>query len=129
MQNIHTIFIGLVGMFLMYTKNVFGVIYAVCKLCRYLFEAIEFFGQEFNEDFDYTLLQSSGSLLQFNSFADLINFPRWTTESMHDALNNVGDNGCVLQLIPKYNGILNTAKWINLRELSEDYNDEQRSVV
>eukprot|EP01083_Nonionella_stella_P073086 197384_1 len=36
------------------------------------------------------------------------------------------DTGCVLQLIPKYYGVLNSTKFINLFTISEDYDDDTR---
>eukprot|EP01084_Bolivina_argentea_P314752 545196_1 len=84
---------------------------------RFLFEAIEFFGERFDENSEYKLFQGSSQTFKFNQFGYPINFPRSTTPSISTALHFSGDSGYVLELIPRYKNVLNNTKFIDLSKM------------
>lgn len=94
---------------------------------RFLFEAIEFFGECFNDRLDgdtAKILQGASKLFTFDNFAPSVHYPRSTTSSMKVALQFSSKEGCVLELIPKYSGILNSSKFVDVSGMSK-YEDEQ----
>eukprot|EP01084_Bolivina_argentea_P141518 248672_1 len=90
---------------------------------RYLFEAIEFFGEKFDENSNYKLYQGSMKTFKFNAFGYSINFARSTTPSMDVALHFGA--GSVFELIPKYKGSLNDTKNLNLAQMCDEYQEER----
>eukprot|EP01083_Nonionella_stella_P109501 319372_1 len=74
---------------------------------RYLFECVEFFGEALGEQSSTQQRQGLSGTFTFDLFAPLIHFPRRTTEKDIVAFRVAGYTGCVLDLGPKYLGILN----------------------
>eukprot|EP01083_Nonionella_stella_P141493 436093_1 len=93
---------------------------------RYLYECIEYFGETMTEQSSTQQKQGLPTTFKFDLFAPLINFPRSTTKSLDMALHDAGDTGCVLEFVPKYNGVLNASKFIDLSTLSDDYDGDMR---
>ncbi len=93
---------------------------------RYLFEAIEYFGDLFHENFEHKIHQGATKAFSFGSFAPSVNYPRSTTSSMKIALQFSTNTGCVLELIPKYTGILNNSKFIDVSKMSKYENEQER---
>eukprot|EP01084_Bolivina_argentea_P302137 521466_1 len=91
---------------------------------RYLFVAIEFFGDPFDDSCG-NLHYGSNDLFIFSCFGQSLNFPRCTTPSVNAALHFAGNQGSVLSLQPKYNSILNNAKYMDLSKISENYANER----
>eukprot|EP01083_Nonionella_stella_P081885 225813_1 len=87
---------------------------------RYLFEAIEFFGEKFDEEASDNLFQGCESMFKFDIFGYRVTFARSTTPQKHIALHFSGDGGIVIELIPKYKGALNATKVLNLGEMLDD---------
>eukprot|EP01084_Bolivina_argentea_P274846 468596_1 len=97
---------------------------------RYLFESIEYFGEVFNENVDDKTIkihQGATKRFSFDSFAPAVNYPRSTTSSMKIALQFSTKYGCVLELTPKYTGILNNSKFIDVSTMSK-YEDEREKL-
>eukprot|EP01083_Nonionella_stella_P004800 13996_1 len=92
---------------------------------RYLFECIEYFGKTLEQS-STQHRQGLPQTFKFDLFAPLINYPRSTTESLDMAFHFAADTGCVLELSPKYYGILNFAKFIHLSTILEEYDTDTR---
>ena len=74
---------------------------------RYLYEAIEFFGDTFsgNSGDDKSRIYMPASVIyKFPSFAFRLGMARSISTSKKNALYVSGDSGSVIELIPKYNG-------------------------
>lgn len=98
---------------------------------RFLFEAVEYFGDCFNERLDgdtAKILQGASRTFTFDNFAPSVHYPRSTTSSIKVALQFSSKDSCVLELIPKYSGTLNTSKYIDVSGMSQ-YEDEQEKYV
>eukprot|EP01083_Nonionella_stella_P210429 761820_1 len=93
---------------------------------RYLFECVEYFGSSLGEQSSARQRQGLSGTYKFDLFAPLIHFPRCTAEKDIIAFRVAGYTGCVLDLGPKYLGILNSTKFIKLSCISEDYDSEMR---
>eukprot|EP01083_Nonionella_stella_P004798 13991_1 len=93
---------------------------------RYLFECIEYFGMILDEQSSTEQRQGLARTFKFDLFAPLINVPRSTTKSLKRAFDYAADRGCVLEFSPKYYGVLNSTKFINLKNISEDYDKDTR---
>ena len=65
-------------------------------------------------------------LFNFNSFAFSIHFPRSIAILQSTAQQFAGNRGVVIQLIPKYNSVLDHIKCINPSLVSQEYNQEMR---
>eukprot|EP01084_Bolivina_argentea_P223308 377859_1 len=96
---------------------------------RYIFECIQFYGETFDDDCRNKHFYPSKVTLRFSSFSSLINLPQFVTPSIEKALYRAGDEGCVLELIPKYRLQLDTTKFISLSATDTDTQDDIRLTV
>eukprot|EP01083_Nonionella_stella_P004799 13992_1 len=93
---------------------------------RYIFECVQYFGEILDDHQNEATKQGLSQRFKFDSFAAPINFPRSTTKSMDMALHYTEKKGSVLEWIPKYHGVLNATKFINLSQMSPDYDADTR---
>eukprot|EP01083_Nonionella_stella_P022304 61692_1 len=96
---------------------------------RYLFEAIEFFGNTFDCDgwnTNHKLFEGSVTWFNFDSFTFPLHFPRSIAIIKSRAQEFATDRGVVIELIPKYKSVLNNIKCINPYLVSHEYDQQMR---
>eukprot|EP01084_Bolivina_argentea_P314753 545200_1 len=94
---------------------------------RYLYESVEYFGEVFEGDMEYKIYQGSTRMFKFDTFAPSINYPRSTTSSLAIAKQFSSVTGCVLEYRPKYSGMLNQTKFVDVSAMSK-YKDEKERL-
>eukprot|EP01083_Nonionella_stella_P150959 481748_1 len=91
---------------------------------RFLFEAVEFYGERFDENNkEYQLYQGMRHIYKFDNFSCCLNYPSSTSNNKNVAKKFAGEKGCVIKFRPKYIGKANNTKFMNISELS-GFDDE-----
>eukprot|EP01084_Bolivina_argentea_P275239 469345_1 len=93
---------------------------------RNLFEAVYFFGEQFDHDrFKIQPLRHGlASPMEFDSFAPTIHCPASTNDRNETAIQKAKINGCVLTYAPKYTGKIEKTKCISTPQWSGYDNHE-----